>query len=47
MCPAGFDTGPMRTCLETYCAQLLLTGTHHDPQLLLERLRKEGVVSAI
>lgn len=44
---AGFDTGPMRTCLETYCAQLLLTGTHHDPQLLLERLRKEGVVSAI
>jgi hypothetical protein len=44
---SSFDADPLRICLERYCSHLLLTGTHHVPELLLERLRKEGVVSAI
>ena len=42
----NFDTTPLRDSLEEYCSWRLLSGNHHDPQQLLDHLRKDGVISA-
>lgn len=42
----NFDAQRLKLSLEKYCTLLLLSGTQHDPQQLLARLRADGVISA-
>lgn len=42
----GFDAANLQQSLERYCSNLLLSGTHHDPELLHQQLRVDGVVHA-
>jgi hypothetical protein len=41
---SGVDADKVTSCLEGYCTQLLKTSQPHDPNLLLERLRAEGLI---
>lgn len=41
-----FNTVPLRKSLERYCSLVLLSSVHHEPQNLLDFLRKEGLISA-
>lgn len=38
-----FDTPRLQQSLERYCSFLLLSGAHHDPQQLMQRLQTDGV----
>lgn len=42
---ADYDSRPLQQSLERYCSWVLLSGIHHDPQLLFDHLQKDGIIS--